>query len=89
MDQDSNESLSDFRLYAEQARQRLTEAGIGFRVLYVHSFCVRVSGRTTTFHPKTDVGYYLIAPGKEPDVEYGVMTDTDLFQVAKRYFGLK
>lgn len=36
---------------------------------------------------KEKVGYYLISPGKKPRIEYGVMTDTDLLQVAKDYFG--
>jgi hypothetical protein len=33
-------------------------------------------------------GYYLVAYGKKPQIEYGVMTDTDLLDLAKQYFGL-
>jgi hypothetical protein len=29
-----------------------------------------------------------VAPGKKPRVEYGVMADADLLQVANEYFGL-
>jgi hypothetical protein len=45
--------------------------------------------KLTTFRPgKVGVGYYLVAPGKDPRVEYGVMTDADLLQLAKEYFGI-
>jgi hypothetical protein len=86
-DPDSNESLSDFRLYAGLVKQPLAKSGIRVQVLYAQSFRVHLGALTTTFHPRVAVGYYLIALGKEPDVEYGVMTDTDLLLVAKRYFG--
>jgi hypothetical protein len=33
-------------------------------------------------------GYYFIAHGKKPHVEYGVMTDADLLAAAKQYFGV-
>jgi len=40
------------------------------------------------FRPaKGNVGYYLIVPGKNPRIEYGIMTSTDLLQVANDYFG--
>jgi hypothetical protein len=48
----------------------------------------RMGKAATTFKPtKVDVGYYLVAPGRKPRVEYGVMTDADLLQVADEYFG--
>jgi hypothetical protein len=37
---------------------------------------------------KIGVGYFFIAPGKEPHVEYGVMTDADLLDAARKYFGI-
>jgi hypothetical protein len=84
---DSIESLSDFRLYTGLIRQPLAKSGIRFQVLYAHLFRVRLGEKTTTFKPKDDVGYYMIEPGRAPNVEYGVMTDTDLLLLAKRYFG--
>ena len=87
-DPDTNEVLADFQLYATNVRGPLKKAGIEFHELYAHSFRLRVGSRLTTFHPvKVDVGYYLIAPGKKPRIEYGVMTDADLLKVAKEYFG--
>ena len=88
-DADSNEALSDFQFYADQVKQPLSRLDIDFKELYVRSFRLHVSGRDIVFRPKSDaVGYYLIAPGKKPHIEYEVMTDADLILVAKSYFGL-
>jgi hypothetical protein len=89
-DADANEALADFQFYARSVRQPLRKAGIEFHELYTHSFRLRVGKRLTTFRPvKVDVGYYLVAPGKKPRIEYGVMTDSDLLQVANEYFGIQ
>ena|SRR5277367_3934344 len=88
-DPDTNESLADFQLYATSVRAKLNNAGIEFHVIYESSFAVRCGARTTTFRPqKTTVGYYFIAPGKSPRVEYGVMTDVDILRVAAEHFQL-
>ena len=88
-DPDANEALADFQFYAKSVREPLTQAGIEFHELYAHSFRVRVGRALATFRPvKADVGYYLVAPGKKPRIEYGVMTDSDLLGVAKEYFGI-
>src|ERR1700756_3790879 len=76
--QEEIESLSDFRLSIEGARKSLRAAGIEIHEIYSSSFRVRVGAKTNSFHPtQVGVGYYLIAPGKRPSVEYGVMTDAD------------
>jgi hypothetical protein len=86
---DGNESLADFRFYAKNVRKPLKNAGIAFHELYANSFRLQDGKKLTTFDPgKVDVGYYLIAPGKKPRIEYGVLTDSDLLQMAKEYFGL-
>jgi hypothetical protein len=64
------------------------EIGVTFQVLYARSFRIRSGTGTTTFRPKADVGYYLVEPGKKPQIEYGVLTDSDLLLIARRYFGL-
>ncbi len=87
-DPDANEALADFQLYATNVRAPLRKAGIEFHELYAHSFQLRDGNKLTTFRPiKIDVGYYLVAPGKKPRIEYGVMTDADLMQLAHEYFG--
>jgi hypothetical protein len=88
-DPDTNESLADFQLYAKSVREPLRKEGIEFHELYAHSFRLRVGNKLITFQPaKVTVGYYFIAPGKKPRIEYGVMTDSDLLQVANEYFGI-
>lgn len=87
-DPDLNETLSDFQFYVGNVRNPLRNMKIEFQVIYARSFRIRTGNNVRTFRPqKADVGYYFIAPGKKPRVEYGVMTDTDLIQVAHEYFG--
>jgi hypothetical protein len=86
-DPDTNESLSDFQVYARRVRTKLYDAGIDFHEVYATSFSIKCGAKTKNFHPqKIQVGYYFIAPGKSARVEYGVMTDADILQVAKEYF---
>jgi hypothetical protein len=82
----TNEALSDFQFYAESARQPLRQAGIDFREVYASTFRVHIDNGTTFFHTRDKIGYYFVAPGKRPYIVYGVMTDDDLLQTAKRYF---
>lgn len=83
---DLNEALADFQLYTAQARRSLQQRGIAFRVLSARSFRIQVNGKSVGAR----VGgatYYFIAPGKQPLIKTGVMTDTDLLTVADEYFG--
>lgn len=85
---DSDEALADFQFYAARLRKPLNDSGIDFEEVYASSFSVQRGNRTRTFRPgKVKVGYYFVAPDKEPHVEYGVMTDTDVLQFAQNYFG--
>ncbi len=87
-DADTNEALADFQFYAKQVREPLKKTGVEFQEVYARSFRVRIGQEATVFRPaKGNVGYYLIVPGKKPRVEYVVMTNTDLLQVANEYFG--
>lgn len=86
---DTNEALADFQLYATNVREPFRKEGIEFHELYAHSFQLRIGSKVIKFRPvKADVGYYLIAPGKKPRIEYGVITDADLLQMASNYFGI-
>ena len=83
-----NESLAHFQYSANEVRKPLHDAGITFIENYAESFRIRIGKAVTTFRPeKIKVGYYLIAPGKEPRVEYGVMTEDNLLKIAREYFG--
>jgi hypothetical protein len=88
-DPGANEALADFQLYARSVREPLRKAGVEFHEVYSRSFQLREGKRLTTFRPaKAKVGYYLIAPGRKPRVEYGVLTDADLLQTANEYFAI-
>jgi hypothetical protein len=89
-DADLSETLSDFQYYADEVRGPFKKAGISFHETYTRSFTVRLKTRAITFRTtrRKDVGYYFIAPGKKPQVEYDVMTDEDLLDVAHDYFGI-
>lgn len=88
-DPDMNEALADFQLYARGAREKFHKAGINFEEIYVRSFSIKCGGKTTLFRPgKIKIGYYFIAPGKPPRIQYGVMIDDDIVQTAKEYFCL-
>ena len=86
---DKNEALADFQLYATQVREPLEKAGVDFKEVYARSFRVHMGKTVTMFRPvKVEVGYYFIAPGKKPRIEYGVATDGDILHVANEYFGM-
>jgi hypothetical protein len=83
------EALNDFDFYASKVEDRLKKAGIDFREVDARSFRVRAGKRLRSFRTgKIGIGYYFIAPGKEPHVEFGVMTDEDLVNAAGKYFGV-
>jgi len=88
-DPDTNEALSDFQFYNGAVRARLQKAGIEFREAYARSFRIRNGAKVQTFRTgKIWIGYYFVAPGKEPRIEYSVMTDAGLLDVACEYFGI-
>jgi len=86
-DSDANDALADFQFYAGTVRGLLDNMGIGFEEVYTTVFDIKCDGKTTKFRPKRGAaGYYLVAPGRAPRVEYGVMTNTDLLEIASAYF---
>jgi hypothetical protein len=88
-DEDMNEVLADFQLYAARVGEPLKKAGIDFHQVYAWSFRVRTGTKVVTFRTgKVEIGYYFIAPGKKPRIEYGVDTDDGLLQIAHEYFGI-
>jgi len=47
---------------------------------------VKLKTGVQVFTPhKGECGYYFITPGQMPHIEYGVMTDDDLLQEARKY----
>lgn len=89
-DQDLAEVLSDFQYHLGGAREHLERKGVSVYELYTTEIRIHESGEGQIFVPdkeRGDLGFYLVSPGKEPQVMYGVMTDVDLLIQAHHYFG--
>jgi hypothetical protein len=84
---DGNEALNDFQYYAGTVKAPLIAAGIDFHEDYARAFRLRAGKKVWTVYAH-DPGYYFVLPGKEPHTEHGVMTDTDILAVARKYFGI-
>ncbi len=88
-DADTSEAIDDFNFYVFQVKERFAKAGITIQIVNAPSFRVQADGETLDFpNSKKQVGYYFIAPGKKPRIEYGVMTDQDLLEIGWKYFGI-
>jgi hypothetical protein len=85
----TNEALSDFQFYVSRVDKPLHKVGVTLHRVYAQSFKIQILTGIQVFQPEEgNCGYYFIAPGKKPKVEYGVMTDADLYQEAAAYFGI-
>lgn len=86
-DPNFSDTFGDFQFSVQGMRERLDQAVV--RVHECHrSFELQVRGKRQRFdiEPK-GAGYYLISPDKAAHVERGVITDDDLIEVMKQYFG--
>jgi hypothetical protein len=88
-DGDSNEALSDFQFYNGEVSGPLHMAGIEFDEADAQSFRIRIGKTVSTYGTgKYGIGYFFISPGKKPHFVHGVMTDVDLLDAARKYFGM-
>src|SRR5262249_44364593 len=91
-DPDMSESYRDFQRYVASARGRLERHGVKVEQAVGTSFTVQVGAGTGAakmrFTPvRRQCGYYFIAPGRQPQVALGVISDDDIVRGAQRYFG--
>jgi hypothetical protein len=88
-DFDTNATLDDFQFHASKAREPLKKADVDFHEVYTNSFRVQDGKKLVMFQPKkSQVRYYFVSPGMKPIVEYGVMTEADLFECVHKHFGI-
>jgi len=82
-DADTNETLADFPALRNQGSQTAPRSGpVDSTSSMPGSFQIRIGTRITTFRPDDgQEGYYFIAPGKKPRIEYGVATDADILEM--------
>lgn len=84
-----NEVIGDFQEYAGRVTAPFARSGIEFHVIAASSFQLRIGKRLVIYRPRgPKVGYYFIAPGKQPRIQQGVDTDDHLYQIARDYFGI-
>ena len=61
---------------------------IPLSLLLISALGYTVVGSARAFRPgKSGIGYYFIRPGAKPRIEYDVMSDVDILDVAAQYFG--
>jgi hypothetical protein len=85
---DVETAMDDFGYYLTSALDSLRAAGV--RVVSVESRTLHVidAGRATAFRVPSDsaeLGYYLVAPGRAAEVQYGAQSDIDLIEWTRRY----
>jgi hypothetical protein len=89
-DEENTEALDDIQWYLSQVKAKLEKAGIVVREVNTEKVEIFDGNKKIIFQPrKGEFGYYFIAPGRQPKVEYGVMTDMDLLDVAGQYFRIR
>jgi hypothetical protein len=88
---EGGESLYDFKSYLPAAENTLRWAGVQVHAVFrVKSFQVKMGSRWRTVKPReSGVGYYFIAPGREPRLEFGVEDSETIVDFAREYFRLK
>jgi len=87
-DPDIRESYRDFQRYVAAAKQQLERHGVKVEQAVATSFSVQLGKAKMRFTPvRRQCGYYFLAPGRQPQVAYGVISDGDIVRGAQRYFG--
>jgi hypothetical protein len=88
---DGNEALAGFQFYLPDAEHTLEQAGVEVhQVFHVTSFRVKSRSQWRTFAPrKVTFGYYFVAPGREPRIEYGADDTDTILGFAAEYFHLQ
>lgn len=87
-DPDIRESYRDFQRYVASAKQQLERHGVKVEQAVATSFTVQLGTAKMRFTPvRRQCGYYFLAPGRQPQVAYGVISDDDIVRGAQRYFG--
>jgi hypothetical protein len=89
VEEEGSEALADFVFYLPYAEDKLRGAGVEVHAVFkVRSFEVKVGRRWRTVRPRVSVGYYFIAPGREPEIDFGVEDTGSIIDLARKYFKL-
>jgi hypothetical protein len=87
-DPDIRQSYRDFQRYVAAAKNQLERHAVKVEQAVATSFTVQLGTAKMRFTPvRRQCGYYFLAPGRQPQVAYGVISDDDIVRGAQRYFG--
>lgn len=81
-------SLSTFQAGLAHLRPTFERAGVAVYEQYTDTVVVSEAGRGLQIYvpPAEGVGYYLAAPGRDPDIVQGLRSETEIQEAVWRYF---
>jgi hypothetical protein len=82
-------TLAEFQSGLAHLRPMFEQAGVAVYEQYTDTLVLREPARGLQIYvppAATPVGYYLAAPGREPDILHGLRPEADIQQAAWRYF---
>jgi len=89
--QDQIDMLDDFYHHLNSAGETLGAAGVTIHVRPAGEIRIIDGDRARVLTPPSDgsdIGYYMVAPGRDPRLVVGVYTDVDLIEAAGRHLGI-
>lgn len=89
---DIGEALSDFQHYLPTIKLGLDSLGVTLREQYTDTVRYVAGGRARVWMPakdSADIGYLLLRPDAEPQVQYAVATTDDVLDQVRKWLGRK
>jgi hypothetical protein len=77
----AGEAIGDFSFYLQNVRDSLTALGVTLTLTTGRVISIPLANSVYTWHLEADsesIGYLFVAPGRQPALRYGVMTDADI-----------
>jgi hypothetical protein len=85
---DASEAFADFERQLKGVDRALDSLGVRLDYQYSDTIQYQVNGVAHAWHPPSDslrVGYLFLGPGRILDVQYGVMTNSDLLDQTRNW----
>jgi len=82
-------TLAEFQSGLGQLRPTFRQAGVAVHEQYTDTLVVEEAGRGVQIYVPPagrPIGYYLAAPGREPDILHGLRSEAEIQDAAWRYF---
>lgn len=82
-------TLAEFQSGLAHLRHAFEQAGVAVYEQYADTLAVQEAGRGLQIYVPPagrPIGYYLAAPGREPDILHGLRSEAEIQEAAWRYF---